>query len=146
MKNMKVEVNFVNETSVDLKQYYALAKKLICYADKYLKLPDKEAELTYIFIDDTKMQYLNKTYRHIDKTTDVLTFNSDIEGYLADIFISFSEAKRQSVEFDHNLEIEMAYLFTHGFLHSLGYDHKEHDVDCEMFDIQDNIVEEVCKK
>ena len=50
-------------------------QKKVYYATQLLKLQDKKVTLT--LCNDIKMQKLNNQYRHIDKTTDVLSFNLD---------------------------------------------------------------------
>ena len=43
---------------------------------------------------------------------------------LGDIVICREIAARQAEEYGHSEEREMAFLFTHGLLHLLGYDHE----------------------
>ncbi|MBP7552557.1 MAG: rRNA maturation RNase YbeY [Spirochaetes bacterium] len=84
------------------------------------------------FCDDQTMTDLNKNYRNIDKTTDVLSF-SQIEGeeiiwtnkkFIGDIVISMPQAVRQSEEIGKPALSEVKFLILHGFLHLLGYDHE----------------------
>jgi len=81
------------------------------------------------------MTELNKNYRDIDKTTDVLSF-SQIEGeeiiwtnkkFIGDIVISMPQAVRQSEEIGKPAQSEVKLLILHGFLHLLGYDHETDD-------------------
>ena len=44
-------------------------------------------------------------------------------------------------EYGHSLDREMAFLFTHGLLHLLGYDHMNEEDEKEMFKIQDEIMD-----
>ncbi|HNZ26513.1 MAG TPA: rRNA maturation RNase YbeY [Spirochaetota bacterium] len=87
------------------------------------------------FCDDKTMTELNKNYRDIDKTTDVLSF-SQIEGeeiiwtnkkFIGDIVISMPQAVRQSEEIGKPAQSEVKLLILHGFLHLLGYDHETDD-------------------
>jgi probable rRNA maturation factor len=47
----------------------------------------------------------------------------------------------QSEEYGHSLDREMAFLFTHGLLHLLGYDHMNEEDEKIMFKIQDEIMD-----
>lgn len=89
-----------------------------------------DSELLVRFVDKPEIQHLNKTYRHQDKTTNVLSFPSDLpieieEAILGDVVICVEvvteEAKMQQKTFNNHL-IHMAI---HGTLHLLGYDHVE---------------------
>lgn len=92
-----------------------------------------DAEISVLICDADTIHDLNKTYRHVDAPTDVLSFalnegEEDIpeeEKTLGDIIINLDRAEEQAEEFGHSKEREMAYLAIHGFLHILGYDHYE---------------------
>ncbi len=97
-----------------------------------LKLEGKSTdyEVSVTFVDDEEIRELNKEYRDVDKSTDVLSFpldenEFDIPGdtLLGDIVISAETAKRQSEEYKHSLEREIAYLTAHSMFHLMGYDH-----------------------
>lgn len=82
------------------------------------------------------MRKLNRTYRHHDRVTDVLSFPegdnqlrlSHNERYLGEVLICYPQAMRQAREHAHSVRRELAILFIHGVVHLLGYDHvKRHD-------------------
>lgn len=91
----------------------------------------EESELSILFVNDNKIQKLNKEYRGIDRPTDVLSFSMD-EGeggginpwLLGDVIISLETAARQAEEKGHSLEKEVLILLIHGILHLLGYEHE----------------------
>lgn len=94
------------------------------------------AVFSIIFIDDEKMHELNKEYRGIDRTTDVLSFaledNQKIKlpiRELGDIFISIPKMKAQAEEYGHSEKRELSFLVVHGLLHLLGYDHTRSEED-----------------
>lgn len=105
------------------------------YLDKVIKRTlkmekVKKAIFTIIFIDDDFMQTLNKKYRNINRTTDVLSFafeDNDKICYnirqLGQIFISIPKMKEQAKDYGHSEKRELAFLVVHGLLHLLGYDH-----------------------
>jgi probable rRNA maturation factor len=82
------------------------------------------------------MRSLNRRYRGIDRTTDVLSF-SQREGQFAglrpdilgDIVISVPMAAIQARERNHSLSHEIERLLVHGLLHLLGYDHERDPVE-----------------
>ena len=62
---------------------------------------------------------------------------------LGDIIISVPRAKPQSEEYGHSLERELGFLFVHGFLHLLGYDHQDEASEAEMMGKQEAVLAEV---
>ncbi len=93
------------------------------------------AEINVTFVDNEKMQSINKKYRQIDKPTDVLSFPLGKDGkydinpengakILGDVVISIEKAVEQSKKYGHTLQREVAFLTTHSVLHLLGYDHE----------------------
>lgn len=105
-------------------------------------------------IDDIDMEKLNSEYRHIDRTTDVLSLayleqesnkeeivHSAKAYILGDIYISFETAQRQAEEYQHSLLREMSFLFVHGLLHLLGFDHQTEEQSNIMFQLQEQILE-----
>lgn len=89
-----------------------------------------DSELLVRFVDKPEIQQLNKTYRHQDKTTNVLSFPSDLpieieEAILGDVVICVEvvteEAQLQGKTFENHL----LHMAIHGTLHLLGFDHIE---------------------
>ena len=84
--------------------------------------------------DDALLQTLNRTYRGLDRATDVLSFRLLEEGEvlppgepatLGDVVISLDRAEAQALEYGHGVRRELCYLAVHGTLHLLGYDDAE---------------------
>ncbi|NLN06144.1 MAG: rRNA maturation RNase YbeY [Firmicutes bacterium] len=90
-----------------------------------------EAEISLTVCDNAAIREINKKWRQVDAPTDVLSFPLWEKGkavpagqvLLGDIVISLEKAAVQAEEYGHSLEREILYLFTHGVLHLLGYDH-----------------------
>ncbi len=61
---------------------------------------------------------------------------------LGDIYIASEVAKRQAKEYGNSLEREMKFLFVHGLLHLLGYDHMNKEDEQIMFPLQEEILAE----
>lgn len=75
------------------------------------------------FCSDREMRRVNREYRNLDKTTDVLSFPGE-DGHVGDILISIPTACRQAAAAGHGTEREIRTLLLHGVLHCLGYDHE----------------------
>ncbi|HSH00741.1 MAG TPA: rRNA maturation RNase YbeY [candidate division Zixibacteria bacterium] len=90
------------------------------------ELAPRGAEVNLVFVSDATQRRLNREYRQIDKTTDVLSFAYPVDArsrLFAEIYISAPQAKRQAREFRHSLAQEILRLHCHGLLHALGFDH-----------------------
>ena len=86
--------------------------------------------------NEDELRALNRKFRAVDATTDVLSFGADGEDaapfvdapdaarHLGDVAISFPHVMRQAREYGHSEARELAYLLAHGILHLLGYDHE----------------------
>jgi probable rRNA maturation factor len=96
-------------------------------------------ELGLVIAGDDAVHELNRDYRNVDRTTDVIAFSLSEQGaidkqpfitppddviHLGEVIISYPQAKRQAHEQRHSLERELALLVAHGVLHLLGYDHE----------------------
>jgi probable rRNA maturation factor len=61
---------------------------------------------------------------------------------LGDIIISVPRAVEQSEDYGHSVERELGFLFVHGFLHLIGYDHDNEAAEKEMFAKQEQILQQ----
>lgn len=110
----------------------------------------KNANFSIVFVDNEKIQYLNKNYRNIDRVTDVISFAfEDNEKvvynnvrFLGEIFICIPRMIEQAELYGHSEIRELAFLTVHGLLHLLGYDHIEKSDEEEMFALQEVILNE----
>ena len=113
-------------------------KKIIKKPNNYLKkrlkilskaplFKKKNHEFSILLTNDMKMKYLNLKFRKKNKTTDVLSFPTNIKDkkkiYVGDIAISYEIIKERSK--DTNFFIEFDKIWVHGYLHLIGYDHKQ---------------------
>ncbi len=98
-------------------------------------------EISLLITDDETVRELNRNFRGKDKATDVLSFPMGEDDMLGDIVISADTAKRQAAEAGIPLERETAFLYIHGMLHLLGYDHETGpEEEREMFALQEDIL------
>lgn len=90
------------------------------------------AELSILLCDDRTIHELNRSYRNVDRPTDVLSFplldgEEDQPGVpraLGDVVISVETASRQAAQRRRRLVDEITTLLIHGLLHLLGHAHE----------------------
>lgn len=106
--------------------------------------------LNIVFVEGESIQNLNKTYRNIDKITDVLSFHyyDDFSGLTADDIageLVFCEEKILSQWEEYWLwtEKEFYKLVIHSILHVLWYDHESDEEYEEMKKWEDLVWKEV---
>lgn len=145
---MNIDFVFDNEVENFENNYEQDFTAIIEQALKTLGIED-DVEVSCVLVDDERIHEINREYRHIDRSTDVISFAMEdndqfyVEGMprtLGDIFISVDHAKKQAEEYGHSLRREMCFLFTHGILHLLGYDHMTDEQEKEMLGLQDQIL------
>ena len=143
---MKIEI--FNETKDNLDEYIETIKEVVIHGLNKLKTGD--VTFNIIFVNNPYIHELNKNYRNIDRETDVITFALEDdktfnpeERILGDIYISIDKAKSQSEEYGHSLKRELCFLAVHGMLHLLGYDHMEKEDERVMFNLQEEILDEM---
>jgi probable rRNA maturation factor len=150
---LKMEILISNKSRkklVPAKELRDLTKSVIQALIK--SCPFLNPQVSILFVDDKRMHKLNFEYRGIDKTTDVLSFpmldNDELfltreqPLMLGDIVISMEKSSEQAKENGHSIKKEIAFLLVHGFMHLIGHDHKESDERKEMFELQDEWMEE----
>ena len=112
------------------------------------KLNIEEAIFNIILVDEKEIHELNKTYRGVDRKTDVITFalednktfkNPEIR-VLGDIYLCIPVAYEQADIYNHSKVREVCFLATHGILHLLGYDHMNEEDEREMFSLQEELL------
>ena len=119
----------------------------------------RDAEVSLLLTDDENIRQLNRDYRQRDAATDVLSFamteGEDLlpavatEGkspplLLGDIVISRQRAAAQAEAYGHSEQRETVFLFVHGMLHLLGYDHERGAAEeAAMFALQDELMQEL---
>ena len=89
-----------------------------------------ESDVCVLLVSDVRIHELNRTWRGIDRPTDVLSFSQQ-EGHFAalespvlgDVVISLERAEEQRTK--RSLLDEVTHLLIHGVLHLLGHDHAE---------------------
>ena len=109
--------------------------KIIKINRKYKKYKDKKIYCTLFLSGASEIKKLNKKFRQIHKSTDILSFpfyekndfckklKTEKEIYLGDIIINFNKVISKKNKF--NFLDEFNKLWIHGLAHLFGYDHKK---------------------
>ena len=105
-----------------------------------------EVQVNVLLTDDEGIRHYNKTYRNLDKPTDVLSFPNlffdeparfDVDDsimadivnpetgkvILGEMIISLDRVKSQAESYGHSTLREYAFLIAHSMLHLMGFDH-----------------------
>jgi probable rRNA maturation factor len=149
-----MEITLINKTNQNVEQFASFFRKIACSAEEVLKLKS-DYEISVTFVRSASIHKINREYRGIDRPTDVISFaiRDDLEEEipeeeldLGDIFINIDYARKQAKEYQHSYQREVGFLFTHGLLHCLGYDHMKPADEKVMFALQDQILDPIIKR
>lgn len=83
----------------------------------------KDAEVSIILTDDAEIHEINKTYRNVDRPTNVLSFELGDDVLLGDIYISYDTVMREARDENISFENHVAHMVVHGVYHLMGCDH-----------------------
>lgn len=103
------------------------------------ELPECRAGVVAILLTgDDAVADLNRTYRHKDGPTNVLSFpaGEHADNHLGDIALAAGVVGAEAEEREIALEDHLRHLIIHGFLHLQGYDHQDDDEAAIMEDIE----------
>lgn len=132
-----------------------LAEKVLAQAAERLDVPE-QAEMSLTFVLNPEIRELNRVYRGIDRSTDVISFaieddddlanlpaeiRAELPVELGDLVISIDKVAEQALFLNHSADRELGYLLVHGFLHLNGYDHEEPADEEKMFTLQEEILD-----
>lgn len=151
---MEIVFNLMTEATPE----HDYEKDYATIMEKAGKLLNKSDDLvcSVIFCDPEQIHEINRDYRNVDRPTDVISFamqddDSNIlieeeENELGDIFINTQAIIDQANEYGHSTRRESCFLFCHGLLHLLGYDHMTPEDEEEMFGLQKEILNGVAER
>lgn len=148
-----MEINIINETQFLLTiEQFKIIEKIAENTEKKLNI-NLNYFVSLIFVNSAEIHEINMQYRGIDRPTDVISFalkdvedeyqNEELDNELGDIFINVDAIKSQALEYGHSESRELGFLFGHGLLHLLGYDHESKEDEIKMFQLQEEIIDEI---
>ena len=142
-------LNIINRTKYnDFNKHYELINEYYLKTLKVLNIEDNY-DLSLIICGPITIRRINREYRNIDRVTDVISFALLDDEYdiqyeekieLGDIFINRDKVISQAKEYNHSIKREFVFLFVHGLLHLLGYDHMNSKDEKKMFSLQKRII------
>lgn len=99
---------------------------------------------------------VNRDYHGADRPTDAISLAMEDsedayeivggEEEFGDIFINVEAISVQATGYGRSLRREACFLFTHGLLHLLGYDHMTPEDEAVVFQLQDVILDDIVPK
>lgn len=138
-----------DEGSLDLALDYQELANLVSEAVLDMEECPYESQVEILLTMSEEVHEMNKEFRGIDRTTDVLSFPmvdyeeagefdflEDADEYfdpetgelmLGNIVINKERVVEQAEEYGHSVKREYAFLIAHSMLHLLGYDHMEEE-------------------
>ena len=142
-------IDFLNQGPASYDCYEDLFNEY--YVKIFAELALKGEYITDVTIVNNKtIHKINREFRNVDRPTDVISFaflddkkEKELKGgpiNLGQIIISFEKAEEQAKEYEHSLKREMVFLFVHGMLHLLGFDHMNEEDEKKMFELQNKIL------
>lgn len=147
-----LKLEYYNETVIPLSEV-VFEQILDLINENFNNLFPKEMDkrktyyISFTLVDDAIIQKLNKDHRGKDEPTDVVSLGyldadefpgqSDVAG---EIFISYETAEKQA--HDNYIEVldELKFLFVHGILHILGYEHQSEEDFQTMMNLTNEIL------
>ncbi|CAG7619997.1 rRNA maturation RNase YbeY [Paenibacillus allorhizosphaerae] len=131
----EVALTFVDDEAIQElnKQYRGLDKPTDVLSFAMQEVGDEELEIIY---DEEDLDDTNDSVNGADGDEE-----DGFEEPLGDIVISVPRAIAQAEEYGHSVERELGFLFVHGFLHLIGYDHQSEEEEKTMFGKQEQILQ-----
>lgn len=117
-----LEIEFHRTTSSNP---FPWAKEMHSLALHIFKNEKAQGIVNIVLCSDAEVRELNRTYRKMDRVTDVLSFEWHREGILGEIYIAEQQVRKQAPRYDNSFKAELRRMLIHACLHLCGYDHME---------------------
>ncbi len=134
-------LTIVSNVPRDVSLSASAVEKIIQHVCKAERI--KDAELSFVIINDGRIRTINRNFLRHDYVTDVITFPLEQKQVSAEIYINGQQAKRQAKEHQVSVKNEMTRLVVHGTLHAIGYDDTTPTSKKRMDSIQERYVSEL---
>jgi len=133
------------EVRSDRRSGAALARRLAELARAHLEaLGRPAAGLSVLLTGDRVVRSLNRRFRGVDRTTDVLSFPAEEPAgrgpELGDVALSLEVARRRARAEGRPLLAELDRYLVHGILHLLGHDHERPGEARAMADLEEELL------
>ncbi|MBU2575997.1 rRNA maturation RNase YbeY [Patescibacteria group bacterium] len=119
-----MRIVFINQVSGTARIPRAVLLALAARTQKLFKQKMRGKSLCAVFASARESKKLNSKYRAKKRATNVLSFESAEADELGDIIICPEIARKESGAMRAGFNWWVSYLFVHGLLHLIGYDHK----------------------
>lgn len=135
-----MKLSFLNLTNLKIPQdFFERISEVVKKVEKI----KEDFEVEVVLVGQNRIRTINKRFAGMNQVTDVLSFleaevkkptkkelnfrkfSNILQKSLGEILLCPSRIKKQSKRFKKRFKEELAFCFIHGFLHLLGYDHKE---------------------
>ncbi|MED4602652.1 rRNA maturation RNase YbeY [Paenibacillus validus] len=146
----EVTLTFVDDAAIQAlnKQYRGLDKPTDVLSFSMLEMGEDEIEIVYgdEEYDEEEFEFIgNGADSDADEDDASDEGDDEEEGFeepIGDVIISVQKAVAQAEEYGHSVDRELGFLFVHGFLHLLGYDHQDEGAEKQMFAKQEAILQQ----
>lgn len=118
-----VKITFINQEAITARIPRAVICATLKKAERLYRSRLAGKRLSLVFMASVDVKKLNSRYRGKNKPTNVLSFATTGPGELGDIIICPAIARAESTAAGESFAARVNYLFTHGLLHLLGFDH-----------------------
>ena len=141
----RIDIENRQREKAPFRGYKTTLREAIAQTLKEEDFPGK-AEISVSLVSKEEIRHLNRTFRHVDRSTDVLSFPLEEEESvggvmcLGDVVVCPAVIDEQSRDFGTSFRQEFCLMVIHSTLHLLGWDHEKEDEKKRMFQKQEKIL------
>ena len=129
--NITVTIESEDDDVPEPEYIASVVRRVLCSMDC------ANAEINIQVVDDQTIRSLNQKYRNQDKSTNVLSFESRLPGwvqseFLGDIVLCPAVIREEASRYRKSSQSRWAHMLVHGTLHLLGMSHDDQDQQTKM--------------